>query len=139
MTSSPIRARLAACTAGLLAALAVTAGGASAQGTPLPAHVFAPYFETWTSDSLTTVAQASGARYFTMAFIEAPSPDLCQPAWDGEPDRGMSSGAYVDDLASLRALGGDIVPSFGGYSADHGGTDIAETCKGAEQLAAAYE
>ena len=36
-------------------------------------------------------------------------------------------------------MGGDVVPSFGGYSADHGGTEIAETCNGAAQLAAAYE
>ena len=27
----------------------------------LPAHVYAPYFETWTTDGL-TAAQASGAR-----------------------------------------------------------------------------
>src|SRR5690242_12636316 len=101
MTSSPIRARLAAAAVALLAAATATTGSASAQGTPLPAHVFAPYFETWTSDSLTAVAEASGARYFTMAFVEAPSPDACLPAWDGEPDRGMTSGAYVADLASL--------------------------------------
>ena len=51
----------------------------------------------------------------------------------------MDSGAFQDDIASLRALGGDVVPSFGGYSADHGGTEIAETCKSVAELAAAYE
>ena len=74
-----------------------------------------------------------------MAFIEAPSQDQCLPTWNGDPSMGMDSGAFADDIAALRAMGGDVVPSFGGYSADHGGTEIAETCKGAAQLAAAYE
>jgi hypothetical protein len=74
-----------------------------------------------------------------MAFIEAPSQDQCLPTWNGDPSMGMDSGAFAEDIAALRAMGGDVVPSFGGYSADHGGTEIAETCKGAAQLAAAYE
>ncbi len=37
-------------------------GTSSAIGsTPLPAHLYAPYFEMWTTDSMSTVAQASGA------------------------------------------------------------------------------
>ena len=39
-----------------------------------------------------------------------------------------SSGAYVSDIATLRAMGGDVTPSLGGYSADHGGTEIADSC-----------
>ena len=59
----------------LLAAVCVAslAGGAASvavAATPLPAHVYAPYFETWTSDSITTLAQQSGSRYFTLAFLE---------------------------------------------------------------------
>ena len=44
----------------------VLGGGAMAGGvgpalgaTALPAHVYSPYFETWTTDSLTTIAQQS--------------------------------------------------------------------------------
>src|SRR6185312_13600381 len=50
---------------GLLATLALAAPAVSA-ATPIPTHVYSPYFETWTTDSLTTIAQQSGARYFTM-------------------------------------------------------------------------
>ena len=32
-----------------------------------------------------------------------------------------------------------MIPSFGGYSADQGGTEIADSCKTVSQIAAAYE
>jgi len=51
----------------------------------------------------------------------------------------MSAGRYLSDIASLRGIGGDVVPSFGGYSADHGGTEIADSCTDVNQIAAAYE
>src|SRR4029453_13616210 len=46
---------------------------------------------------------------------------------------------YLADIASLRALGGDVVPSFGGWSADQGGTEIGDSCQDPAQIAAAYE
>ena len=70
----------------LLAALIFGTGGAMlaaapayAIGTPMPAHVYAPYFETWTTDSITTIAQQSGARYFTLAFVEVADERLLHP------------------------------------------------------------
>ncbi len=36
-------------------------------------------------------------------------------------------------------MGGDVIPSFGGYSADHGGTEIADSCTNVNQIAADYE
>src|SRR5215813_6766484 len=130
----------------LLAAMALGTGGAAlatspsyASGTPLPAHVYAPYFETWTTDSITTVAQQSGARYFTLAFIEVATKGSCTPVWNGTASETMASGKYLSDIASLRALGGDVIPSFGGFSADNGGTELADSCKDVNQIAAAYE
>ena len=38
--------------------------------TALPNHVYSPYFETWTSDSIATIASQSGAKYLTLAFLE---------------------------------------------------------------------
>ena len=38
----------------------------------------------------------------------------------------------------LRATGGDVIPSLGGWSADQGGTEIADSCR-AWPIAAAYE
>src|SRR3954468_14548806 len=110
----------------LVAALAafLATGVASAQAAPTapPTHVYSPYFETWTTDSLTTIAQQSGARYFTLAFLETLSKTSCTLAWDGDSARPISAGGYASDIASLRALGGDVIPSFGGWSADQGGT-----------------
>ncbi len=36
-------------------------------------------------------------------------------------------------------MGGDVVPSFGGYSADQGGTEIADSCTSVPKIAKAYE
>jgi len=118
--------------------LAVSAAGAQA-ATPLPTHLYAPYFETWTTDSLTTTAQQSGARYFTLAFLETLSKTSCTLAWDGSKTDPVTNNHYASDIASLRALGGDVIPSFGGWSADQGGTEIADSCKDVNTIAAAYE
>jgi len=105
----------------------------------MPAHVYSPYFETWTTDSLTTTAQQSGARYFTMAFLQTLSKTSCTLAWNGTSSQTIASGHYVSDIASLRATGGDVVPSLGGWSADQGGTEIGDSCKDVNAIAAAYE
>jgi hypothetical protein len=103
--------------------------------------VYAPYFETWTTDSLTTTAQESGARYFTLAFLETLGKSSCTLAWNGSKTDTISSKRYVPDIASLRAapLNGDVIPSFGGWSADQGGTEIADSCNDVDAIAAAYE
>jgi hypothetical protein len=123
-----------------LVALALT-GVTTAQAAPtsLPAHVYAPYFETWTTDGLTTIAQQSGAKYFTLAFLETLSKSSCTLAWDGNRADPVTNNHYSSDIASLRALGGDVIPSFGGWSADQGGTEIADSCKDVGTIAAAYE
>jgi len=124
----------------LVAALVLMAAS-SAQAAPatFPAHVYAPYFESWTGDSLTTTAQQSGARFFTLAFLETLSKTSCTLAWNGGKTSLVTSNRYADDIASLRALGGDVIPSFGGWSADQGGTEIADSCKDVNTIAAAYE
>jgi hypothetical protein len=124
-----------------LAALVLTgATPAQAAPIPLPAHVYAPYFETWTTDGLTTTAQQSGARYFTLAFLETLSKSSCTLAWDGNRSDPVANNHYLTDIASLRTtLGGDVIPSFGGWSADQGGTEIADSCKDVSVIAAAYE
>jgi hypothetical protein len=50
---------------------------------PFPGQVYAPYFETWSGDSLAATAQLSGARYFTLAFLEARSRTSCRLHWNG--------------------------------------------------------
>jgi len=133
-----MRALRYAVPAGLLIVFAL-GGGPARAATPLPARVYSHYLETWTTDSLTTTAQQSGARYFTLAFLETLSKTSCTLAWDGDKTRGIGSGAYASDIASLRALGGDVIPSFGGWSADQGGTEIGDSCSNVNTIAQAYE
>src|SRR5205823_7978620 len=139
MSGSRLRARLAAIVIAVMAAPFVVSAPAAAAGTALPAHVFAPYFETWTADSISGIAQQSGARYFTLAFLQTLSKTSCTLAWNGDKTQTIPSGRYLSDIASLRATGGDVIPSFGGWSADQGGTEIADSCKDVNTIAAAYE
>jgi len=110
-----------------------------AAATVLPTHAYTPYFETWTTDSITTIAQQSGARYFTLAFLETLSRSSCTLAWNGDQSQTLASGRYLADIDSLRALGGDIIPSFGGWSADQGGTEIGDSCNDVDSIVAAYQ
>jgi len=129
-------AALAAVASGLL-----TAAPAVAQTyTSLPAHVYAPYYETYlapNTPSITATAQASGARYFTLAFLQSAGKNSCALDWNGNSSQPLSY--YASDIASLRAMGGDVIPSFGGYSADHGGTEIADSCTNVQTIASDYE
>ena len=83
---------------------------------------------------LTTVMSATGAKAFTLAFIVADNG--CTPAW--ETDNGLddvSSDTQIGPIISaIRAAGGDVVVSFGGYN----GTKLGQTC-GTPQATAAAE
>jgi hypothetical protein len=131
--------RPAAIAASALFLTSLAAAGGAAASTPLPAHVFAPYFETWTTDGITSTANASGVKYFTLAFLETTSKTSCTLAWDGTASQPVSGGRYLSDIASLRALGGDVIPSLGGWSADQGGTEIGDSCSSVASIEAAYE
>src|SRR5207253_3861939 len=121
-------------------AVVVGFGGSTVSAaTALPARVYAPYFETWTTDGITATAQASGAKYLTLAFLQSLGKTSCTLAWNGASTQTVASGRYLSDIASLRAIGGDALPSFGGWSADQGGTGVADSCQDGNQLAPAYE
>jgi len=128
------------------AAVALFVGGpiastpAYAAYTPLPAHVYAPYYETYlfpNTATITATAQASGAKYFSLAFLQATAKGSCTVNWNSNSAQPLNS--YNSDIASLRALGGDVIPTFGGYSADHTGTELADTCTNVNSIASAYE
>ena len=127
-------------TAAMLWPLAGTVTATAATYTSLPAHVYAPYYETYLAPntaSITATAQASGARYFTLAFLQSTGKNSCSLDWNGNSAQPLTY--YAADIASLRAMGGDVIPSFGGYSADHGGTEIADSCTSVQSIAADYE
>jgi hypothetical protein len=136
-----MRVQIRRLAASIIAAGAITVGVAGSAGaaTALPAHVYAPYFETWTTDSIATTAQQSGSKYVTLAFLETLNKHSCTLAWNGSSAQTVSAGRYLSDIASLRASGGDVILSLGGWSADQGGTEIADSCTDVNQIAAAYE
>jgi len=131
---------LTAVAASLLLVGGPSATPAFAAYTPLPAHVYAPYYETYLAPntaSLTATAQASGAKYFSLAFLQAAGKGSCGIDWNSNSAQPLNY--YNSDIASLRAMGGDVIPTFGGYSADHGGTEIADACTNVNSIAADYE
>ncbi len=131
------RTRLSVLAAVAIGGLLLRAGGVAA-ATALPTRVYAPYFETWTTDSLTTISQQSGVKHFTLAFLETTSKSSCTLAWDGDKAQPVSGGRYLTEIGTLRAAGGDVIPSLGGWSADQGGTEIGDSCKDVTAIFAAY-
>jgi hypothetical protein len=121
------------------AGLAVVGAGAAQAATPLPSHVFAPYFEAWTGDSPAALAQQSGAKHLTMAFIQAATQGSCTAYWNGDSGMPIASSTFGADITTIRSRGGDVIPSFGGYTADNTGTEIADSCTNVSQIAAAFE
>jgi hypothetical protein len=77
-----------------------------------------------------SVMNATGIRAFTIAFVLA---NGCNPVWDGEV--GLTGGVHASTINAIRAAGGDIVPSFGGYS----GNNLGPNCATPELLAGAYQ
>src|SRR5215469_1670361 len=126
------------------AALALGVTGASAgtrqAGATLPRYVFAPYFETYnTSGDLATLSQQSGAKYLALAFLQTAQAGSCTAYWDGNTSEPIAQSSFGSDIAAIQAAGGNVIPSFGGYSADTTGTDIADSCTNVSAIAQVYE
>ena len=123
--------------AGTAASAAPAAPGGRPAMTPIPSRVYAPYFEAYLPTSIPKIARQSGARYLTLAFIQTAKKGSCTATWNGKQP--LSGGHYLAQIAALRHAGGNVIPSFGGFSADHGGTEIADSCTSVSKIAAAYE
>ncbi|QFZ23111.1 cellulose binding domain-containing protein [Saccharothrix syringae] len=78
-----------------------------------------------------TVMAATGVKWFTMAFVL--SSGGCNPAWDGT--RPLTGGIDQQAINQIRAAGGDVVPSFGGWS----GNKLGPNCSTPQALAGAYQ
>lgn len=125
--------------AGLSTAQAEDTRGTTQAAAPLPARVFAPYFESWTGESPAALAAQSGAKHLTMAFIQTAAAGSCTPYWNGNSSTPIAASSFGSDIKTIQAAGGDVIPSFGGYAADTTGTEIADSCTDVNQIAAAYE
>ncbi|MFE6055584.1 chitinase [Kitasatospora sp. NPDC056446] len=113
------------------------APGAFATAAPaaaaVPGMAAAPYeYLGWGNPQKPTdVMKATGVTWFTLAFVL--SDGGCNPAWDGS--RVLSGGSDEAAIKSIRAAGGDIVVSVGGWS----GNKLGEKCSSASALAGAYQ
>jgi chitinase len=129
-----LTARLAS-TCGILAvacaalALSPPPAGAASQ----PVELAAPYEYLGWGDPQppASVIEATGVRDITLAFIL--SHRACNPEWDGE--RPLLGGSDQAAIESVRAAGGEVDVSFGGWS----GKKLGNSCKTPAALAAAYQ
>jgi hypothetical protein len=125
---------------------------ASAISKPWPKEVYAPYYESWlsgssgssgggsgSSASIATSAQQSGSPYETIAFLQTASAGSCTLTWNGDASEPVPGTTFATDIASLQRRGGNVIPSFGGYTADTTSTEIADSCTDVNAIAADYE
>ncbi|MGK3200998.1 ricin-type beta-trefoil lectin domain protein [Amycolatopsis sp. MEPSY49] len=106
----------------------------SGNTTPSPGVMaVAPYlYNGWGNPpSPQTIQNATGVKWFTLAFIL--SNGYCNPMWDG--GRALTGGVDQNTINAVRAGGGDVIPSFGGYS----GNKLESSCGSAGELAAGYQ
>ncbi|MGB3437206.1 MAG: chitinase [Actinophytocola sp.] len=118
-----ITTAVAALAAGLLAlpAQAAVAGPTAA-----------PYIDiTMPSPSLVDVANATGQKVFTLAFVLADSTG-CNPSWGGTIP--LDDPRVIGDIQALKAMGGDVIVATGGAA----GPYLEYTCGSADALAGAY-
>ena len=69
-----------------------------------------------------------------LAFVLAPNGGGCSPTWGGT-DAVSSDTAVASVISAIRAKGGDVSVSVGGY----GGTKLGQNCGTPEATAAAYQ
>ncbi|MEV4759624.1 cellulose binding domain-containing protein [Micromonospora sp. NPDC049559] len=112
------------------AAVSATTTGCTGGGGSMAA---APYLYPGWGDppAPATVMSATGVRWFTIAFIL--SGGGCTPAWDGSGS--LTGGVHASTINAIRAAGGDVIPSIGGWS----GNKLGPNCSSASALAGAYQ
>ncbi|MCH2211682.1 MAG: cellulase family glycosylhydrolase [Fuerstiella sp.] len=100
----------------------------------IPDQVYAPYVDTtlWPLFDIVSTAQQQNVKHFTLAFVVA-EPGTNEPSWGGYYD--VSSNFRGDEIAAIRAMGGEVMVSFGGAA----GTELAVAIPDVNQLTAAYQ
>ncbi|MFD7921123.1 chitinase [Streptomyces sp. NPDC059740] len=124
--------------AGLTAAFVPQASGATAAQSALSSRWYAaaPYLMPLDNDppDAGAIMDASGLKAFQLAFVLAPNTGGCTPTWDGTAP--VSADTKVASVINaIRAKGGDVSVSIGGYN----GTKLGQACSDAASTAAAYQ
>jgi hypothetical protein len=136
----PLAAAAAAASLAVAALTAVATAGHAATVSPAALssnwYAAAPYLMPLDNNppDAGAVMDATGLKAFQLAFILAPSGGGCSPTWGGTAPV-SSDTAVASTIAAIRAKGGDVSASVGGY----GGTKLGQTCGTPEATAAAYQ
>jgi chitinase len=109
------------------------------QGAPLPAHISAPYVDVTAIDDLAQLSHDSKSKYLSLAFLQTDAPGSCTVYWAGNTATPVSASTFGTQINRIRRAGGDVIPSFGGYTADTTNTEIADSCTDVHKIALAYE
>ena len=106
---------------------------ATARAETQPVELAAPYeYLGWGNPQPpASVIAATGVKDLTLAFVL--SHGKCNPAWDGK--RPLNTGSDQAAIEAIRAAGGDVDVSFGGWS----GKKLGSSCETPESLAGAYQ
>ena len=84
--------------------------------------------------SISSIVSSSGENEFNLSFVL--DSGGCTPAWDGSSSELVSNDtAVLADVNAIRAAGGNVAVTFGGYN----GTELGTDCGSASALAAAYQ
>jgi chitinase len=92
----------------------------------------APYIDmgAWPTPSMSDMAVKGKLKSFTLGFVTAWG---CKASWFGAYD--PRAGWQADEIAKIRAAGGDVKVSFGGAS----GIELAQNCTTVTSLADEYD
>jgi chitinase len=141
------RSRIVGALAGGVLAAGAAVGGAAVSANAAPTAVVAapaalgsnwyasaPYVMPLDNDppDLTQVMSATGQKAFELAFVL--SDGGCSAAWGGTAEVSADT-TVAGDINAVRAAGGDVSVSFGGY----GGTKLGQVCGSAAATAAAEQ
>lgn len=123
---------VAATVTALAATLAVSLPTSAAPAPAVAAPTAAPYIDiTMSSPSLVDVANATGQKVFTLAFVLGDASG-CNPSWGGTIP--LNDARIINDIRALQAMGGEVIVATGGAA----GPYLEYTCGSADALAGAY-
>ena len=96
---------------------------------------FAPYVDVtqWPPFAMAAHAQSTGIRSYTLGFIVAKGYGDCRASWGTYYT--LPENWFGDEVQQLRALGGDVITSFGGAA----NQELAEACTTVPNLKAQYK
>ncbi len=118
---------------GLRSARAASLDHMQASRSSIPRQYFAPYTDITLQHDFPHMAQKTGTPFFSLGFVIANSNGACDATWAGTTS--VSQGFMQSDIRGLRAMGGDVIPSFGGAA----GTELALACPSVSSLQAQYQ